>query len=317
MSTEPEFSIIVTCHYEEQSIDEFYTRLKASAESLGRSYEIVMVNDGSTDGTFEKLKGFFDRDACVTTVIDLYRNAGQVNGITAGLTHARGKAMVFIDSDLQLDPEELPLLVQEFDKGFDIVSGWRKDRQDSFLRRIPSKLANIVMRKVARHDISDFGCTYKIYDAKLVRAFEFGPFKPWRTAYVFARAQRCVEVPVSHHPRRFGESGWTFRGLFGVYMDHLVGISERPFQLMSLVCFAFAALFALRISLAWVVPVSILPEVTTGVILNALALSLLVLLSVLAAIGEYVMRNFLMSQRYPGYVIREIHEKGPESAAVE
>jgi len=309
MSAEPEFSIVITCHFEERSIDEFYTRLRATAESLGRSYELVMVNDGSTDGTFEKLKGFFDRDPRVTTVIDLYRNAGQVNAMTAGLTHARGRAIVFMDSDLQLDPEDLPLLVRTFDEGYDIVSGYRKDRKDSFLRKIPSRLANVVMRKVARHKLSDFGCTYKIYDARLVRAFEFGPFKPWRTAYVFSRAQRCVEVPVSHHERKYGESGWTFRKLFGFYMDHLVGISERPFQLMSLVCLAFAALFALRISLAWVVPVSILPEVTTGVILNAVVFSLLVVLSVLAAIGEYVMRNFLMTQRYPGYVIREIHEK--------
>lgn len=311
MSAEPEFSIVTTCYYEEQSIDEFYTRLRATADSLGRSYELVMVNDGSTDRTYERLKGFFDRDPRVTTIIDLYRNAGQVNAMTAGLTHARGRAIVFIDSDLQLDPEDLPTLVREFDQGYDVVSGYRKDRKDSLLRRLPSKLANVVMRKVARHKLSDFGCTFKIYDARLVRAFEFGPFKPWRTAYVFSRAQRCKEVPVSHHVRKHGESGWTFRQLFGFYMDHLVGISERPFQLMSLACLGFAALFAARIALAWTLPISILPEVTTGVILNAIAFSLLVVLSVLAAIGEYVMRNFVMTQRYPGYIIREIHRKEP------
>jgi hypothetical protein len=98
-------------------------------------------------------------------------------------------------------------------------------------------------------------------------------------------------------------------------MDHLVGISERPFQLMSLLCLGFAGLFAVRIALAWAVPISILPEVTPGVILNAIALGFLVVLSVLAGIGEYVMRNFLMTQRYPGYVIREIHEKHPTTGA--
>jgi len=313
MRVEPDFSFVVTCYYEEQSIDEFYTRLRAAAEELGRPYEIVMVNDGSTDGTFAKLKGFFDRDPCVTAVIDLYRNAGQVNAMTAGLNHTRGKAIVFMDSDLQLDPEDLPLLVRKFDEGYDIVSGTRKDRKDPFLRRLPSKLANVVMRRVARHELTDFGCTYKIYDAKLVHAFEFGPFKPWRTAYVFARAGRCAEVPVSHRERKYGESGWTFRNLFGFYMDHLVGISERPFQLMSLICLAFAALLTLRIASAWLVPISILPEVTPGMILNAIAVGFLVVLSVLAAIGEYVMRNFLMTQRYPGYVIRERLQKQPES----
>jgi len=220
-----------------------------------------------------------------------------------------------LDSDLQLDPEELPLLIDEYDKGNDIVSGTRVDRKDSFLRKLPSFLANVVMRRVAQHDLTDFGCTYKIYDAKLVRAFEFGPFKPWRTAYVFARAGRVAEVPISHHERRYGESGWTFRKLFGFYMDHLVGISERPFQWISLICLAVALLIALRIASAWLVPISILPEVTPGMILNSIAVGFLVVLSVLAAIGEYVMRNFLMTQRYPGYVIRTLHHRDPESKA--
>lgn len=307
MSSEPDFSIVTTCYQEEQSIDEFYSRLRKAAESLGRPYEMVMVNDGSTDGTFARLKSFYDTDPNVTTVIDLYRNAGQVNAMTAGLTHTRGKAIVFIDSDLQLDPEELPLLVEEFDKGYDIVSGYRKNRRDPLLRRIPSMLANVVMRRVARHKLRDFGCTFKVYDARLVRAFELGPFKPWVTAYIFARARSCKEIPVTHHPRKYGKSGWTFRKLVSFYMDHLVGLSERPFQWMSVLCLAFAFLFLVRIGFAWAVPISVLPEVTTGMILNAIALSLLVTLAVLSAIGEYVMRSFLMAQKYPAYVVREIH----------
>lgn len=317
MSTDPDFSIVITCHYEQRSIDEFYGRLRAAAESLGRSYEIVMVNDGSTDRTFEKLKGFYDADSRVTTVIDLFRNAGQVNAMTAGLTHARGRAFVFMDSDLQLDPEDLPRLVQEYDTGHDIVSGYRVGRKDSLLRTIPSRLANLVMRRVAGHSLRDFGCTYKIYDARLVRAFEFGPFKPWRTGYVFSRAGRCAEIPVNHHERRYGSSGWTLRKLFGFCVDHLVGISEHPFQLLSLACLALAALFALRIALAWTVPGAILPEVTPGMILNGIALTFLVLLSAIALIGEYVIRSFLMIQRYPGYVIREIHQKHAASGAAE
>jgi glycosyltransferase involved in cell wall biosynthesis len=312
MSSEPDFSIVTTCYYEEQSIDEFYSRLRKAAESLGRSYEMVMVNDGSTDGTFARLKSIYDTDPNVTAVIDLYRNAGQVNAMTAGLTHTRGKAIVFIDSDLQLDPEELPLLVEEFDKGYDIVSGYRKNRRDPLRRRIPSMLANLVMRRVARHKLRDFGCTFKIYDARLVRAFELGPFKPWVTAYIFARARSCKEIPITHHPRKYGKSGWTLRKLVSFYMDHLVGLSERPFQWMSALCLAFAFLFVVRIGFAWAVPVTVLPEVTTGMILNAVALSLLVTLAVLSAIGEYVMRNFLMTQKYPAYVVREIHQNPAE-----
>ena len=218
--------------------------------------------------------------------------------MTAVITHARGRAFVFIDSDMQLDPEEFPTLLAEFDRGDDIVSGVRKNRRDSLLRVVPSKLANAVMRRVARHDLTDFGCTFKIF----------------RTAYVFSRAGRVKEVPVTHHERRYGRSGWTFRKLFAFYMDHLVGLSERPFQLLSLSCLLLAGLFGLRLLASWPVPLSILAEVTPGLILNVIVLGLLLLLGVLSLIGEYVMRNFLMLQRYPGYVVRELRQK--ESAGV-
>jgi len=310
----PDFSIVITCYFEEQSIVEFYERLSKTARSLGRSYEIVMVNDGSTDATFDKLRGFFEADPHVTAVIDLYRNAGQAAGMTAGLCHTRGRAIVFMDSDLQLEPEELPTLVAAFDQGYDIVSGARRERRDSPWRMLVSKLANAVMRRVAGHELTDFGCTFKIYDGRLLRAFELGPFKPFRTAYVFSRAGRVKEVPVTHHARRYGSSGWSFRKLFSFYMDHLVGLTDRPFQLLSAVSLGIAGVLVLRLMLAWVVDFSLLPEVTPGLILNALIVNLLVTLGVLSAIGEYVMRNFLVLQRYPAYVIRELHQKEPPDA---
>ena len=167
------------------------------------------------------------------------------------------------------------------------------------------------MRRVAGHDLTDFGCTFKIYDAKLIRAFHLGPLKPWRTAYIFSRAGSSKEVPISHHPRRYGESGWTLRKLSEFYMDHLVGVSQRPFQIISLFCVALAGVFFLRIVSAWLIPISVLPEITPGILLNALVLNLLILLAVLSGIGEYVIRNFLALQRYPAYVIREIHQKLP------
>ena len=124
----PDLSIIVTCYFEEQSIDEFHARLSAAAQSTGCSYEIVMVNDGSTDGTWPKLLSLYESDPHVTTVVNLFRNAGQVAAMTAGINHARGQAFVFMDSDLQLDPEELPMLVATYQEGYDIVSGARKER---------------------------------------------------------------------------------------------------------------------------------------------------------------------------------------------
>ncbi len=305
----PEFSVVITCHFEEQSIDEFYNRLAAAMDSLERTYEIVFVNDGSTDKTFEKLKMIFDKDPHVTTIIDLFKNAGQAAAITAGITHTKGRHLVLMDSDLQLHPEEIGLLVNEFDKGIDIVSGCRKNRRDSLFRKLPSWVANRVMRKVSGHEITDFGCTFKIYNGDLIRAFEFGPFKKFQTAYVYSRAQKAVEIPITHNKRKYGKSGWTFKKLFAFQMDNIVGMSRRPFQLLSLLCIIGAGLFLARILSAWLLPFSILPQITPGMILNVLLLHLLATVAILSVIGEYVIRNFTSFQNYPIYIIRHISQK--------
>ena len=126
----PYFSVIITCHFEEHSIKEFYKRLSDTLKGLNHTYEIVFVNDGSTDRTFDLLKEIFYKDKNVTKVINFFKNAGQGAAITAGITHARGKHFILIDSDLQLAPEELPLLVKEFENRYDVVSGYRKERKD-------------------------------------------------------------------------------------------------------------------------------------------------------------------------------------------
>jgi len=308
-SQDPALSVIITCLNEEASIELFHERLSSALVSLSRSYEIVLVNDGSSDNTWVKIKGLYDRDPHISVAIDLYKNAGQLAAMTAGIAHARGAALVFMDSDLQLDPEELPALVAKFDEGYDVVSGYRRDRKDSLLRTIPSKLANVIMRKVSKSNLRDFGCTFKIYDGRLVRAFEFGPFKPWRPAYVIARAQRVADIPVSHHPRAFGKSGWTFRKLFAYNMDYLVGLSTRPFQILAAVCLVLAALFLARMVSAWAYDFSVLPEVTPGMILNAVVFSLLLLLGTLCAVGEFVIRNFAVLQHFPAYIIRELRQR--------
>jgi len=305
-------SVIITSYFEERSIDEFYGRLSKTLEGTGVSYEIIFVNDGSTDGTFDRLKAIYARDPHVTTIVDLFRNSGQLAAMTAGIAHARGSHFVFMDSDLQLNPEELPLLLAEFEKGVDIVSGYRKDRKDPFIRTVFSKIANMIMRRVSGHDISDFGCTFKIYDGTLIRAFEFGPYRKFQTAYVYSKAKTTREIPITHNPRKYGRSGWTFTTLSSFLMDNVVGMSRRPFQLLSLLCLIAAGVFFVRVILAWAMPFSILPEITTGLILNAILVHLLVTVAILSAIGEYVIRNFASLQAYPAYIIREKHQKPPD-----
>jgi undecaprenyl-phosphate 4-deoxy-4-formamido-L-arabinose transferase len=306
---EVDFSVIITCYFEEQSIDIFYERLSNTLKSLDRSYELIFINDGSTDRTFEKLRRIFDSDQHVTAVIDLFKNTGQANARTPGVMIAKGKAMVAIDSDLQLDPEELPRLVSEYDKGYDIVTGYRENRHDTLWRKLPSKIANVIMRKASGRELQDFGCTFKIYDMRLVRGFEFGPFKPWRLVPVIAQAGRIAVVPVSHHPRQFGKSGWTFKKLFAYNMDNMVNLSERPFQILAVVCLGIALLGLLRLITEIFFPISLLPRVTTGLLLNVLVIGFLVIISVLAAIGEFTIRNFIKMQNAPAFIIREIYKR--------
>lgn len=305
MSTIPEFSILITCYFEENSIEEFHARLTAAMHNLGRSYEIIMVNDGSTDGTWEKLKELFKQDDHICVIMDFYKNAGQQAAITACIREARGQACILLDSDLQLDPGELPLLVNEYDKGYDLVTGYRKNRKDSLWRILPSKLANIIMRRASGSYLRDFGCTFKIYRTDLLKAFQFDPYHIFNHVDIIARISRYVEVPITHSPRRYGKSGWTFKKLWHYNMDNLVKLSQRPFQILAGFCFAAGVLFALRVLLGFFLPGSVLSEVTPGLILNVIFIFSLIILSSIALVGELVIRNFITLQHCPAYIIRE------------
>lgn len=302
----PEFSVLVTCHFEEHSIEEFFSRLLSAWKSTGRGFEIIMVNDGSTDGTWEKLKALFRVHGEVAAVVDFFKNAGQQAAATAALCEARGRHYFIMDSDLQLAPEELPLLLAEFDRGYDVVSGYRVNRRDSFWRIVPSKIANVIMRKASDSNFRDFGCTFKIFHGELIRAFGFGPHRVFSNVDVIAHAGRCKEVPVSHAARRHGVSGWTFRKLWKYNMENLVKLSQRPFQFIAAACAVLALLFMLRIAAAFFTSFSLLAEVTNGLLLNAIAMVLIVLLAVLSMIGEFTIRGFLMLQNNPAYAVREV-----------
>lgn len=300
-----EISAIITCYYEERSIDEFHQRLSAALRSLGKQYEIIFVNDGSTDGTFSRLREIFAADPAVHAVLDLFRNSGQQAAMSAGLCEARGRALLFMDSDLQLDPAELPRLTAAWDAGAHVVSAYRTNRKDSLFRILPSKIANAIMRRASQSEFRDFGCTFKIFDARLVRAFEFGPHRVFAPVDVIAAAGRRVEVPVSHAPRKYGKSGWTFRKLMTYNMENLVQLSDRPFQFVILACLLLAAVLAGRTVAAFFVPLSILGKITAGLILNVQVISTLVVVALLGVVGEFTIRAFTAARRIPRYVIRE------------
>lgn len=302
----PELSVIISCFYEEQSIDEFYGRLRATLEATGRRFEVIIVNDGSTDGTLERLRAIHARDPDVT-VVDLFRNSGQACAITAGIERATGANFVFMDSDLQLEPEELPSLLAAFDRGADVVSGVRRLRKDPLRRRLYSVLANWVMRRVARADLTDFGCTFKVFRGALIRAHEFGPRRPFNPVYVIRSAGRCCEVPVTHHPRRYGASGWTLSKLLRFNLENMLGLAVGAFQVVSGAAFVVACLTFARIALAWTFPGSILAgQPTTGLLLNAMLLATALIVALVALVGEYVVRLHGHQYAGPSYVVREV-----------
>ncbi len=300
-----EFSVLVTCYYEENSIDEFYRRLSATLENLNRSYEIVFVNDGSRDGTWEKLKAIFARDPHVHAVIDLFKNSGQQAAVTAALNECGGRALVFIDSDLQLAPEELPALVAEYDRGFDLVTGYRNNRKDSLFRIIPSTLANVIMRHASHSKIRDFGCTFKVCNALPVRAFQFGPRHLLSFVEMISKIDRISEVPVTHFPRRYGSSGWTFAKLLKYNMDNMVILSERPFQATVFLCLIVALLLVVRVALYRFYPFVILTSVSNGLLLNAIAVALLINVALLSLVGEFAIRSFFAHRALPQYIVKE------------
>jgi len=313
----PEISAIITCYFEEDTLDEFHERLSSALHASGRSYEIVIVNDGSTDGTFEKIEAIYERDPMVSVAIDFFKNAGQLRAWTAGICHARGDVVLLIDSDLQLDPGELPSLLAEWDKGYDVVSGYRADRTESIFRVLPSKIANMIMRKVSRTDLSDFGCTFKLYDARLLRGFELGPFKPFLTASILSHAGSWKEVPVTQVARSHGRSGWTFGKLWEFNMDNIALLLSRPFQIMAGVAGGVAMLLGLRLILELFTEIRILSSVSNGLLLNAIVISGLITIAALSLVGEFGIRSFRSSMQLPGYIIRsklERHSPSDERA---
>jgi glycosyltransferase involved in cell wall biosynthesis len=306
-----EFSALITCYFEEKSIDEFHTRLTQTLERLDRPYEIILVNDGSLDRTWDKVAAIFEGDSRVSAALDLTKNSGQLAAITAALKESRGRAIILIDSDLQLAPEELPLLVAEYDKGFDLVTGFRVNRKDSLWRIIPSKLANVIMRKASQSDIKDFGCTFKIYNGDILRAFNYGPTRIFSTVEVVSRIGRITQVPITHYPRKHGKSGWTISKLMKFNSDNIAILSERPFQALGALCLIGVVLFVVRLLLELVITIRLLPSVSNGLLLNAVIIAILINVGLSSMVGEFAIRAFLGGKEIPKYIVRDALRRVP------
>ena len=232
--TPPKYSIVVPFHNEEENAPILYERLIAVMTARGETFELVFVDDGSTDATFRALQEIGSADSRVA-VIRLRRNYGQTSGLAAGFDHAQGEYIIAMDGDLQHDPQDIPLLLDNLAAGYDIVSGWRKHRIDNFwLRRVPSRCANWLMARLSGVDIHDFGTTFKGYRREIIKQVSlYGELHRFIPALASWYGASVHEVPVRNVNREHGTSHYgisrTFRVLFDlITIRFLIVYLGRP-----------------------------------------------------------------------------------------
>ncbi len=213
-------SVVIPAYNEEENVPILYEKLKKVLDSLGEDYEIIFVDDGSTDGTYQRLKQLAEKDSRLK-VIRFKRNYGQTAAMSAGFEHAKGDVIITLDADLQNDPEDIPILLEKLKEGYHVVSGWRKDRKDPFLsRKLPSMVANWLISKITGVHLHDYGCTLKAYRAEMVKDLElFGDMHRFLPALTKRRGAKITEVVVRHHPRMFGKSKYGIGRTVRVLLD--------------------------------------------------------------------------------------------------
>src|SRR5213593_1898733 len=301
----PEISVLVPVFNEEGSLPALFSRLSATLGKMGRSYEIVFVDDGSGDATPSLLGEFASADPRVR-IVEFNRNYGQHAAIFAGFEEARGKIVITLDADLQNPPEEIPALVAKMEEGYDVVGGWRENRQDPLLRRVASFLVNRITAKLVGVDFHDYGCMLRAYRREVVESVrqcrEIHSFIP-ALAATFAR--RVAEVRVKHDERAVGRSKYNFYRLIRLNFDLMTGFSMLPLQLMSffgfgvaIVSLAFAAFLLVRRLIVG-------PEVEGVFTLFAILFGVVGFLFMgMGLLGEYVARIYSEVRRRPRYMIR-------------
>ncbi len=300
-----ELSVVSPVYNERETLPELVERLTAVLTGMNRSYEIILVNDGSTDGTREMLFAMAEADRRIR-VVDLTRNFGQSPATYAGLSRSEGKYTVVIDADLQVLPEDLPLLVAKLDEGYDVAVGWRMNRQDPLFRKYASRMFNWYVARVTGMPLHDYGCNIKVMKREILdsmcRLQHRCRYLPADLAMV---GGRVAEVKVGHSARKKGQSKYNFLKLVRAALDMLTGITDAPLRLIGFFGWTMAlvgSLVGIRV---------IILRLTVGDILqmqSVVALFLFCSGVQLVATGlmcEYIGRIFVEVQRRPYFIIHE------------
>ena len=310
----PEVSIVVPVYNEEQNLPLLYAKTAAAMDKLGRSWELILVDDGSRDRSPVVLEQLAEQDSRLV-VIELRRNFGQTAAIAAGFHRARGQAIVTMDSDLQNDPEDIETMLKLYDQGYDVVSGWRKRRQDGFiLRTLPSRVANGLISWVTGVHLHDYGCTLKIYRPELVKGLNlYGEMHRFLPALMFHQGARVTEIEVRHHPRLHGTSKYGLGRTTKVMLDLLTVAFLGNYLTKPSYLFGWVGMFSLSGGVGvclWMAYLKFFQG--TDMILTPLPMlsAMLVILGFqfmgMGLLAELQVRTYHESQHKPTYVVRRV-----------
>lgn len=312
MKTISSLSVVIPVYNEEENLKLLHDKLTATLNSMNGEYEIIFIDDGSIDNSFSCLQQLAHQDDKVR-VIELTRNYGQTVAIAAGIDQAKGDAVIFMDADLQNDPADIPLLLAKPNEGYDVVSGWRKHRQDKWLSRtLPSKLANALISYVTKVHLHDYGCTLKIYRREVLTGYKlYGEMHRFIPAYAAQVGAKIVELPVQHHPRRYGQSKYGLERTFKVILDlftvkFLSSYAQKPIYLFGGVGVTLILVSLLLVLLLlWQKFAYGLFMITSPLLhLSAMFVILGVQSIFLGLIGELLVRTYYESQNKPTYSVR-------------
>jgi undecaprenyl-phosphate 4-deoxy-4-formamido-L-arabinose transferase len=307
----PEVSVVIPVYNEEPGLPGLYARLYPALDALGRSYEVVFVDDGSSDRSVARLREQFERRPEVTRVVVLTRNVGQHRAILAALAHTRGTYVITLDADLQNPPEEIGRLVAALDEGADYVGTVRRLRQDAMWRKAASRLMNRVREGTTSIRITDQGCMLRGYHRSVVDAVnhctEVSTYVP-ALAYTFAR--HPVEIEVAHAERAVGESKYSLYRLIRLNFDLMTAFSTAPLQFFSLAGSVIAVLSLLLVAYLAVRRLIVGPEAEGLFTLFGIAFFLIgVALIGLGVVGEYVGRIYEQVRQRPRYTVAAVLEE--------
>lgn len=309
-----ELSIVIPVFNEAENLNPLVTKLREVLEITHKSYEVILIDDGSTDGSFEVLKELANSHKELR-IIRFRRNFGQTSAFSAGFEMAEGDIVVTMDADLQNNPADIPKLLEELEKGYDIVSGWRKNRaEDYFTRRLPSQIANFLISFITGVKLHDYGCSLKVYRSEVVKNIKlYGEMHRFIPAVASWMGVSVSEIPVSDSPRVHGKSSYSISRTIRVILDliavkFLLGYSTKPIQIFGLfgiISFLLGLIITAYLSFFKIFYAHTLSD-RPLLLLGALLIIFGVQLCSIGLIGELVVRTYYESNDKSTYVIKEI-----------